>query len=235
VSPVQRHRRARPRPTHTAAYLNEAHAPQSRYCAPVTKPTLTYFDIPTSRGEECRLALFIAEVPFTDERLTRAQWDARKAQAPFGALPMLSQEGRPTLAQSNAILRMVGSQHGLLPADPWESARHEAVMCSVEELRAKLSPANRIKDPAEKKQAIDTLATGPLPEWAGQIEKQIIGPFLGGTALSVADLKLFVVMTPLLTGRIDHIPPATFDPFPGLLALVAAVKAHPKIVAWSAR
>lgn len=201
----------------------------------MTKPTLTYFDIPTSRGEECRLALYVAGVPFTDERLTRAQWDARKAASPFGALPIFASEGRPPLAQSNAILRMLGTQHGLLPADAWESARHEAVMCSVEELRARLGPSGRIKDPHEKKQAREALANGYLPEWGGQIEKQITGRFLGGSAMSVADLKLFVVMTPLLDGKIDHIPPETFGPFPKLLALVDAVKAHPRIVEWYAR
>jgi glutathione S-transferase len=147
----------------------------------------------------------------------------------------LTVEGRPPLAQSNAILRMLGSQHGLLPSDAWESARHEAVMCSVEELRARLGPTGRIKDPNEKKQAREALANGYLPEWAGQIEKQITGPFLGGAQLSVADLKLFVVLTPLLGGTIDHIPPSTFKPFPKLLALVEAVKSHPKVAGWYAR
>ncbi len=201
----------------------------------MTSPTLTYFDIPTSRGEECRLALFIASVPFNDERLNQEQWAARKASAPYGALPVFTSDGRPPLAQSNAILRMIGSQHGLLPADAWESARHEAVMCSVEEMRARLGPTGRIKDPAEKKQAREALATGFFPEWGGQIERQIQGPFVGGAALSVADLKLFVALTPLSRGSIDHIPPETFGPFPKLLALVAAVKAHPKVAEWYAR
>ena len=201
----------------------------------MSKPTLTYFDIPTSRGEECRLALFIAGVPFTDERLNREQWDARKASSPFGALPIFTMEGRPPLAQSNAILRMLGGQHGLLPSEPWESARHEAVMCAVEEMRAKLGPTGRIKDAAEKQRAREALASGFFPEWSGQIERQITGPFLGGAALSVADLKLFVALTPLLAGKIDHIPAETFKPFPKLLALVEAVKVTPKIVEWYAR
>jgi prostaglandin-H2 D-isomerase / glutathione transferase len=201
----------------------------------MSQPTLTYFDIPTSRGEEIRLALTIAGVTFIDERLNREQWEARKASAPFGALPIFTSEGRPPLAQSNAILRMLGGQHGLLPADAWESARHEAVMCAVEEMRAKLGPTNRIKDPAEKQAAREALAKSYFPEWCGQIERQITGPFLGGAALSVADLKLFVAMGPLLAGKLDHIPPETFSPFTKLLALVAAVKQHPKVVAWYAR
>src|SRR2546425_10714852 len=75
---------------------------------------LTYFDAATSRGEECRLALHVAGLPFEDERLTRDQWAARKASTPFGALPVLAIDGRQ-LAQSNAILRFIGSQHGLHP------------------------------------------------------------------------------------------------------------------------
>ncbi len=201
----------------------------------MNKPTLTYFDIPTSRGEECRLALFIAGVPFTDERLSREQWDARKASSPFGALPIFTSEGRPPLSQSNAILRMIGGQHGLLPSDPWESARHEAVMCAVEELRAKLGPTGRIKDPSEKQKAREALATGFFPEWNAQVEKQITGPFLGGAALSVADLKIFVALSTLLAGKIDHIAVDVFKPFPKLLALTDAVKNHPRVVAWYAR
>ena len=198
----------------------------------MSKPTLTYFDIPTSRGEEIRLALTIANVPFTDERLTQAQWALRKPSAPFGALPIFTTEGRPPLAQSNAILRMLGTQHGLLPSDAWECARHEAVMCAVEEMRARLGPTGRIKDPAEKQAAREALANTFFPEWCAQIEKQITGPFVGGAQLSVADLKLFVAMTPLLAAKIDHIPAETFKPFPRLLALVTAVKAHAKVVEW---
>jgi glutathione S-transferase len=130
---------------------------------------------------------------------------------------------------------MLGSQHGLLPSDAWESARHEAVMCSVEEMRGKLGPTGRIKDPAEKQAAREALAKSYFPEWCGQIEKQITGPFLGGAALSVADLKLFVALTPLLAGKIDHVPADTFKPFTKLITLVDAVKQHPKVVEWYSR
>src|SRR2546422_974663 len=97
---------------------------------------LTYFDAATSRGEECRLALHVAGLPFEDERLTRDQWAARKASTPFGALPVLAIDGRQ-LAQSNAILRFIGSQHGLHPVEPFEAALHESLMCAVEDLRTR--------------------------------------------------------------------------------------------------
>jgi prostaglandin-H2 D-isomerase / glutathione transferase len=192
---------------------------------------LIYFDAPTSRGEECRLALHIAGIPFFDERIK--DWPGRKASTPFGALPVLMVEGHPPIAQSNAILRLIGSQHDLLPADPWESARHEAIMGAVEDLRARLTPISRIRDPEERKRQREELAAGYMREWAANVERQVgDGPFVGGAKISVADVKIFVVMTPFLKGAIDHISPDVFNPFPKLLRLHEAVKSHPRVVDW---
>jgi prostaglandin-H2 D-isomerase / glutathione transferase len=101
----------------------------------MAKMTLTYFDAPVSRGEECRLALFLAQVPFTDERLKAPDWEKRKSSTPYGAVPVLTAEGHPPIAESNAILRLIGSLHGLHPTDPWEAARHEALMGAIEDYR----------------------------------------------------------------------------------------------------
>jgi len=202
----------------------------------MAKITLTYFDFSGSRGEACRLALHLAGVDFTDERLNRAQWEARKPSAPFGSLPVLSVDGHAPMGQSNAILALVGRLYGLHPKDDWEAARHEAVMCAVEDMRVKLGPLARIKDPVEKQRAREEVAAGYLPEWGAQIERQIgDGPFLGGAAIQVADLKLFVAMTPFLAGKIDHVPADVWKGSPKLLALFAAVKAHPQVQAWHAR
>ena len=37
----------------------------------MSKPKLTYFDAPVSRGEECRLALHLAGIDFEDVRIKR--------------------------------------------------------------------------------------------------------------------------------------------------------------------
>src|SRR5262245_57839426 len=102
----------------------------------MSKPKLTYFDISASRGEECRLALHLARDDFLDNRVARDAWPGLKPTTPFGSLPMLEIEGQPPLAQSNAILALVGRRHGLHPEDAFEAARHEALMCHVEDLRA---------------------------------------------------------------------------------------------------
>ncbi len=196
---------------------------------------LTYFEPSASRGEECRLALHLAGLSFEDERLTGVQFAARKASTPFGALPVLTVDGRQ-LAQSNAILRFIGSQHGLHPAEPFEAALHEAVMCAVEDLRMRMGPIIRIKDEVEKKRARQEAAAGYLQEWGAAVERQIgAGPYLAGAKPCVADLKLFVAVGAYLKGTIDHISPGVFGAFPRLLRLVEAVKQHPKVVDWYAR
>lgn len=196
--------------------------------------TLTYFDFSGSRGEECRLALAVAGVAFTDERLTREQWDARRAAAPYGQLPMLTVAGKGTLGQTNAILAYVGRTHGLHPSDPWEAARHEAVMGAVEDLRTKLDPTVHTKDLAFRKLEREKLVRDFLPRWGAALEAQIDGPFLAGAKIHVADLKVYMVTRSLARGIVDHIPGDVFAPFRKLTRLTGAVAEHPAVARWVA-
>ncbi len=132
----------------------------------MNKPKLIYFDSSASRGEECRLALCIAGVDFDDVRIERADWPGMKVQMPYGALPVLELPGSPPLAQTNAILTLIGRRHRLHPTDDFEAARHESMMQHVEDLRTALSPTMRMG--AEEKQgAREALVSGFLPAWAG--------------------------------------------------------------------
>src|SRR5688500_12130589 len=160
----------------------------------MTKPRLTYFDAPVSRGEECRLALHLAGIAFEDVRIKGDAWPAMKAQMPYGALPVLELPGRPPLAQSNALLVMSGRGHGPHPAAHFDAARHEAMMQHVEDLRAAVGPTIRMSD-AEKKTAREALVAGFLPAWAQAAERNIPGePFFGGAKLHVVDLKLHMAV-----------------------------------------
>lgn len=196
--------------------------------------TLTYFDFPGGRGEDCRIALHIAGVPFHDDRVRSADWPSRKPSTPFGSLPVLKVDGRE-IAQSNAILAYIGRTWGLHPADPWEAARHEAMLAHAEDLRSLVDPTMHIADPEEKRKAREALAAGPLQKWAADAERQVVGPFVGGTALQVADLKLFVVMKWIAGGKLDHIPADTFQAYPRLSAHFQAMQAHPGVVSWYER
>lgn len=202
----------------------------------MTKPKLTYFDMPASRGEECRLALHTAGVDFEDNRIARDQWPALKTTTPFGSLPVLEIPGHPPFAQSNAILVMIGRKHDLHPKNDFEAARHEAIMAHVEDLRAQISPTMRMSDEAQKKAAREALVANYLPAWADYTEKQIgEGPFFGGKELQVADFKLYVVTKWLSSGVLDHIPATIFSAYPKLQRLHDAVAAHPSVQSWYAK
>jgi prostaglandin-H2 D-isomerase / glutathione transferase len=202
----------------------------------MAKPRLTYFDLPVSRGEECRLALHLAGVDFEDNRLKGPEFAAYKPTTPFGAVPVLDLPGKPPLAQSNAILTLIGRKHDLHPKDDFEAARHEALMHHCEDLRHKLGPTLRISDPEQKKTAREDLAANAIPTWGKQTENQLgDGPFFGGAKLHVVDIKLFVVTRWLTNGTLDHIPKTVLDGFPKLIRLRDAVADHAGVKAWYAR
>lgn len=201
------------------------------------KVTLTYFDFSGSRGEECRLALHAAGVAFHDNRIDRAQWVELKPNTPFGSLPTLEIEGRGILAQSNAILTFIGRGHDLHPRDNWEAAKHEALLCAVEEMRAQVNPTMRMEDAEAKKAAREALANDYLPTWGRRVEAQLdgAGPFVAGDRLNVVDIKLYIAIKWFRAGVLDHIPADIFAPYPKLNAVVDAVARHERVVDWQAK
>ncbi len=202
----------------------------------MAKYTLSYFDVPASRGEECRLALVLAGIEFTDDRIPYPEWQKRKADMPYGSVPVLFCEGKPPLAQSNAILRFIANQAGFGPNDPWQRALHDAVMESAEDMRSKIWTTLRMGDSDEEKKAHRlALAEGPLLTWAAQMERQIQGPFAFGADITVADLKLFMLVNWVRSGVIDHLPTTCLDGSAKLLGVHRAVSEHPQVAAWRAR
>ena len=202
----------------------------------MTKPKLMYFDAPVSRGEECRLALAVAGVDFEDVRVKGPEWPAAKAATPFGAMPVLEWPGHKPLAHSNAILVLIGRQYNLHPKDDFEAARHEGLLIYVEDLRATVGPSMRMKDEAEKKAVREELATGYLQTWGANVEKEIgDGPFFGGAKLNVVDIKLHMAVRWFIGGKVDHIPPTIFAPFPKLMRVHDAVRDHAAVKAWNAK
>jgi glutathione S-transferase len=202
----------------------------------MTKFRVTYFDFAGSRGEEVRLALTLAGVPFDDNRLDRATFAALKPDLPYGSLPVLDWEGHGSFAQSNAILRLIGRQHGLHPDDPFEAARHDALMDAAEELRQRIAATMRIKDAGEKAAARQQLATDYIPKWGRFVDRQIgDGPFVGGARPSVADIKLHMVHRWISGGSLDDIPADLFAACPRLNAVAEGIRTHTAVVAWYAR
>jgi glutathione S-transferase len=201
----------------------------------MSMPKVTYFDFSGSRGEEVRLALVIAGIAFEDVRIKDEEFAQLKSKLPFGALPIFEVPGHGVFAETNAILRLIGRVYGLHPNDPWESARHDAVLDACEELRQRLSATSRIADPAEKKKAREGLATGFILHWAQGIERLIgQGPFVGGAKPVVADIKIYMIAKALSGGTYDDVPATILDSFFRLKAVAAGIASHPAVLAWYA-
>jgi glutathione S-transferase len=202
----------------------------------MSKPRLTYFDAPVSRGEECRLALHLAGVDFEDVRVKTADWPALKPTTPYGVLPLLEIPGKPVLAQSNAILVYIGRRWNLHPKDDFEAAQHEAIMQHVEDLRGLVGPTIRIKDETEKKRVREGLVETYFPGWAVSVEKQLgDGPFVAGSAVHVADLKLHMIVRWFIGGKVDYVPATVFAAYPKLNRVHDAVRDHAGVRAWYAK
>lgn len=202
----------------------------------MSKPRLVYFDAPVSRGEECRLALHVAGVDFEDVRLKREEWPEIKMTTPYGSVPVYEEAGHPPLGHSNAILVLIGRKYGLHPSDPWEAARHEAMMSHVEDLRAAVGPSLRIADPAEKKRVREALANITLPTWGEMAEKNLgEGPFFAGAKIHVVDFKIHMAVRWFVGGNVDHVPADVFAEYPKLMRVFESVRDDARVKAWYAK
>lgn len=191
---------------------------------------VTYFDVAGSRGEELRLALTIAGIPFEDVRIKRSDYPALKIKYPFPSLPVLEINNQHRIAQTNAALRYIGLSFGLYPTDPLAAARMDVLMDAVEDLRHKISPTLSMRDPVEKSEVRQRIAGDYIPHWGHGIELYFeSGPFFTGDTPSVADIKLSVLNKWIGSGMIDDIPATVFDPFTKLKRAANALSELPAL------
>ncbi len=198
----------------------------------MSRPKLSYFDVPRGRGEVCRLALCVADADYEADGVRGIAWPDLKEGTPYGQLPIYQVDGQPPIGRENAILALIGRQHGLHPTDPWEAARHEALMDAIDEVNVEIEVIHRLHGDGERQRIREELAQGPLPAWFDRFERQVRGPFVGGDAMQVADLKLFVLIDILRSGHVGPMPSTLFVGYDRLLALHEAVGAHPDVEDW---
>lgn len=195
---------------------------------------LTYFDFDGGRGEVARLALSIAGIAFVDDRVTFAEWPARKPQTPFGGMPVLESNGE-TIAQSNTINRYVGKLAGLYPEDFWQAAQCDEVMDAAEDLMNQIGPTMRMAEDA-KIAARKALAEGPIPFFLTRLEARLIergGRYFAAERMTVADIKIYLLTRYLSSGGLDHVPADIVARVaPKLVEHAERIAAHPGIAAY---
>jgi len=203
----------------------------------MAKLKLTYFDFHGGRGEPARVALSIGGIAFEDDRVPLVNWERRKADTPFGAVPVLEVDGQ-ILAQSNAINRYVGKLADLYPSDPWQAALCDEAMEAVEDIINKLVPTFNLPEEQKKAQR-QALAEGPITFYLTRLQQRLEahgGRYFAVDRLSVADLKVFVWIRNLKSGVLDHVPTDLPDRVaPKLMEHYERVKTDPGVKAYYAK
>ena len=203
----------------------------------MAKLKLTYFDFHGGRGEPARIALSIGGIPFEDDRVKGDDWQRRKPDTPFGALPLLEKDGE-ILAQSNAINRYVGRLTNLYPSDPWQAALCDETMEAVEDITNKIAATMFLSDEQKKAQR-KALVEGPIPFYLTRLQQRLEahgGRYFAGGKLSVADLKVFMLIRHLKSGVLDHVPTDLADRIaPKLVEHYQRIKNEPGVKAYYAK
>lgn len=168
---------------------------------------LSYFDFHGGRAEPIRLALALGGIAFEDHRFTFPEFAELRTSTPFGQVPVMHVDG-VQITQSDALLRYAGKLAGLYPTDPLQALLCDEVAYVVEEATVKLGPTFRMTG-EEQKAARLALVNGSMPVYLGWLQKQLLahgGEYFADNRLTVADLKVFVDVRGLNSGRLDHVP-----------------------------
>jgi len=168
---------------------------------------LTYFDFHGGRGEPARIVLSIGGIAFEDDRVAFADWEGRKEATPFRGLPVLEVDGK-IVSQSNAINRYVGRLVNLYPSDPWQAALCDEAMDAVEDVLSEIVPTMFLPE-EEKKTRREALAAGQIPFYLTRLEQRLEahgGRYFADDRLTVADLKVALLIRQLKSGVLDYVP-----------------------------
>lgn len=168
---------------------------------------LSYFDFHGGRAEPIRLALALGGIAFEDHRFTFPEFEEVRKTAPFGQVPVMHVDG-VLVTQSDAMLRYAGKLAGLYPTDAYQALLCDEVAYVVEEAGVKLGPSFRMTGD-EQKAARLALVSSSMPVYLAWLQSQLQahgGQYFADNRLTVADLKVFVDVRGLNSGRLDHVP-----------------------------
>lgn len=173
----------------------------------MTTLQLTYFDTNGGRAEPARLALHLGGIAFEDTRFAFPAFPEVRKTTPFGQVPVLHVDG-VLVTQSDAITRYVGKLAGLYPTDAYQALLCDEVLGAVEDATIKLVATFGLTGDALQ-QARTALAEGAITTYLRWLAAQLQahgGLYFADQRLTIADLKVFVYVNGLMSGRLDHIP-----------------------------
>ncbi len=181
----------------------------------MSKLTLTYFPFP-GRAYVARVCFGIAKVDWEDVKISGEEFGARRGptkrsnSVPLGQLPTLTLPSGAVITQSAAIARYAAKIANLYPSDPEQALLVDEIIDSVGDI------GNGIPRPTDAslvKTQREEYAAGKLNTYFSFLAEKLVannGPFLAGSAFSVADIYVYQVVKSIRKGVYDHIP-ADYD------------------------
>ncbi|TXH89455.1 MAG: glutathione S-transferase [Rhodoferax sp.] len=203
----------------------------------MTQLTLTYFDFNGGRAEPARLAFAIGGIPFEDKRFAFPEFAEVRKQTPFGQVPTLHVDG-VQITQSDAITRYAGKLAKLYPTDPYQALLCDEVLQAMEDLNVKLGASFGMTGDALR-EAREAFVSGPLSTYLRWLQAQLLargGEYFADQRLTVADLKVFVFVRGVVSGRLDHVPTTIVEQLaPTVAAHMQRIAALPAVAAYYAK
>lgn len=199
--------------------------------------TLTYFDFHGGRAEPARLAFAIGGIAFEDKRFAFPEFAEVRKQTPFGQVPTLHVDG-VQVTQSDAITRYAGKLSHLYPTDPYQALLCDEVLQAMEDLNVKLGTSFGMTGEALR-EAREAFVNGPLSTYLRWLQALLLahgGEYFADHRLTVADLKVFVFVRGVVSGRLDHVPTTIVEQLaPTVFAHMQHVANLPAVAAYYAQ
>lgn len=187
----------------------------------MTKLKLTYFDFPGGRAEPARLALHLGGIPFEDFRFAPSSFPEVRKTTPLNQVPTLHVDDAQ-VTQSDAITRYAGKLAGLYPTDPFQAMLCDEILGALEDVNIKLGATFGLTGEALEASR-NALVSGAITQYLHWLESQLEnhgGQYFSDNRLTIADLKAFVLVRWLCSGKLDHIPADLVD------SVAPKLKAH---------
>ena len=200
----------------------------------MTDYKLTYFDMPGGRGEPIRIAFHAAGVEYEDHRISFEEFGKVRTGFRFHCAPTLLVDG-VEVTQSNSMLRYVGKMAGLYPEDDLQALYCDEAMDAVEDLLHQVVHTFGMEGD-ELKAARDKLRDGWMTVFVkglGGLLERGGGEYFADKRLTVADLKVYIQVRSLRSGKLDHIPADFVDGLaPNLAAHAERMAKEPVVKAY---
>lgn len=196
-------------------------------------------------GEKVRLALKLAGVPFTDNRLKFPDWQKVKPKTKYGQMPFVEADGEE-LYQSGALLRWAGQlgSGSLYPAatDPILCRKIEEMLGLSDDINRAWSPAlymgmgrhTSFGHPAEwpEKDAVvkamrEKFVDEELPKFMAFLSAALAESsqaFICGPNPTIADCQLVPQLLYFTRGVADYVPKDCLRKYPAVTAWLSRFK-----------